>query len=410
VNQPAKPTKIPKYSLHASSGQARVVVNGKHIYLGKYGSAESHKKYSQIIAELASGSLASLSDLPSGQFDDLSIDELLLRYLQFARSYYSENGKPSKEYRCMMDAVKHLRPRFGDSFANEFGPRKLAIVREDMISQGLARTLINNRINRIRRVFKWAVSMELIPPGVFQAICTLEGLKYGRSNARESKPVQAVADDQIERVAAIASPQIRAMILLQRYTGMRPGEVVVMRPCDIDRSQSPWIYEPFEHKNKYRGHRREVPLGPKSQELLTPFLNREATAYLFSPQEAELWRNEQRRQSRKSKITPSQASRKPKSRPKRAKRDGYDVDSYRRAIRYCQMKLRREQQLLPADQRVEIELWHPHQLRHQFATVVRRELGAEAVQVGLGHKSTNLVDLYAEKDRAAALSIARKLG
>ena len=359
----SKSSKLPKYALHRASGQARVLVNGKHIYLGKFGSVESQQKCADIITKLASESLAAISDLPSGQFPDLTIDDLLLRYLQFARSYYCEAGVPSKEYRCMTDAIKHLRPRYGTCSAQQFGPRKLAIVREDMILQGLARTVINNRINRIRRVFKWGVSMELISPSVFHGICSLEGLKFGRSKARESGPVQAVSDDQIELVVNIASPQIRAMILLQRYTGMRPGEVVIMRPCDIETGESPWLYEPHTHKNKYRGHRREVYLGPKSQELLKPFLDRDPNAFLFSPYEAESWRNQQR-----------------------------------------------QQQSLPDEKRVEVVFWHPHQLRHQFATVVRRELGAEAVQIGLGHKSTNLVDLYAEKNRDAGMNIARELG
>ena len=40
------------------------------------------------------------------------------------------------------------------------------------------------------------------------------------------------------------------MIKLQRITGMRPGEVVRMRPCDIRPSEDPHvaIYEPAEHK------------------------------------------------------------------------------------------------------------------------------------------------------------------
>lgn len=46
----------------------------------------------------------------------------------------------------------------------EFGPKKLASVRETMIEQRLAHTIINDRINRIKRVFNWGVSIELIPP------------------------------------------------------------------------------------------------------------------------------------------------------------------------------------------------------------------------------------------------------
>ena len=191
---------------------------------------------------------------------------------------------------------------------------------------------------------------------------------------------------------------------------MRPGEVVVMRPCDIDKTGSVWVYEPSAHKNKYRGHRRLVPLGPKAQELVKPFMNRNENSFLFSPAEAEVWRSEQRRKDRKSPMTPSQSSRKSKSRPKRKKREHYDTASYRRAIAYGIKKYNRQQKSLPKEEQQLISHWHPHQLRHQFATVVRKQLGAEAVQIGLGHKSTDLVDLYAEKNLAAAQRIAREIG
>lgn len=45
---PRKPT-VPSYCLHKPSGQARVRINGKDYYLGKYGSPESHDLYDELI-------------------------------------------------------------------------------------------------------------------------------------------------------------------------------------------------------------------------------------------------------------------------------------------------------------------------------------------------------------------------
>lgn len=400
---------VPKYSHHKASGQARVIISGKHHYLGAFGSPESHTRYAALIGQQFPEASSIPESLP-GTFPAISVDELLAHYLDHAETYYSLDGKPTKEYTCMVEAIRHLRPLHGNQLARDFGPKKLTKVRETMIGQRLARTVINNRINRIKRVFKWGVSIELIPPSVYQAIRTLDGLKYGRSNAKESAPVKPVSDASIKAVADIVSPQIASMIWLQRYTGMRPGEVVIMRPCDIQQSGATWVFEPHTHKNKYRGHRRLVPIGPKGQELLKPFLSRQEEQYLFSPAEAETWRSDQRRKNRGSPMTPSQLKRKPKSRPKRKKRDRYDTASYRRGIAYAIKKINRQQNALPKSQRNLVEHWHPHQLRHQFATVVRERLGAEAVQIGLGHKSTDLVDLYAEKNLAAAQRIADEIG
>jgi len=46
-----KPKSIPKYGLHKKSGHARVLIDGKHVYLGPYGSPESREKYARLIAE-----------------------------------------------------------------------------------------------------------------------------------------------------------------------------------------------------------------------------------------------------------------------------------------------------------------------------------------------------------------------
>jgi hypothetical protein len=48
--------------------------------------------------------------------------------------------------------------------------------------------------------------MELIPPSVFEGLRALEGLKFGRSNAKESLPVKPVSDADIEKVVRLASP------------------------------------------------------------------------------------------------------------------------------------------------------------------------------------------------------------
>ena len=51
----SKSRRIPSYRLHKPSGQARVIIDRRHIYLGKYGSPESWEKYRRIIAERLNG-------------------------------------------------------------------------------------------------------------------------------------------------------------------------------------------------------------------------------------------------------------------------------------------------------------------------------------------------------------------
>ena len=169
------------------------------------------------------------------------------------------------------------------------------------------------------------------------------------------------------------------------------------------------MYTPSEHKKRWLEHDRRIPLGPKAQAVIQEFLCRPVDQFLFSPREAEQWRNDQRRRDRTTPITPSQAKRKPKTKPKRQKRDRYDTDSYRRAIDYAIKKTNRLQQQHDPEA-LEVPHWFPYQLRHSFATKVRKKFGYEAAAVGLGHARTDVTEVYAEQDFGRAVEVARKIG
>jgi len=319
----------------------------------------------------------------------------------------------------MKEALGHMCKTFGSLLAVEFGPLKLKAVRQQMIDAGLARGVINNRVNRIKRVIKWAVSEELLPAGAYEAVQTVSGLRFGRSEAKETEPVRPVPDSWVDATVPYLSPQVSAMVQLQRLTGMRPGEVIRMRPCDIDVGDEVWVYRPENHKNRWRGHERLVPLGPQAKAIIQPFWNRRTDAFLFSPQDAEAWRNRKRSatysRSRKTKIYPcelrARLSRRSAKRPvpKRPKGEAYTPDSYRRAIQYGIRKANRVRSKVDPGL-VLVPSWHPNQLRHSFGTAVRKRFGVEAAQVGLGHARTDVVEIYAEKNYHLAVQVANTIG
>ncbi|MBA4017295.1 MAG: recombinase XerD [Pirellula sp.] len=352
--------------------------------------------------------------LPDVAGADLSVDELLLRYLQWADTYYRWNGKRTKEFRSTVEALRLLRQLYGSTPANEFGPRALKTLQAASIEKGWCRRTINMRTNRIRRVFKWGVSEELLPPSVFHALSTVSGLQYGRSAAPESQPTQTVDLADVEAVLPYVSVQVAAMIQLQYHGAMRPAEVTIMRRCDIDMSDPDnWVYRPAAFKTQYLGDEREIYLGKRCQAFLQPFLDRPADVYLFSPQEAEAERNEKRHldrdPNRTTKVYPCELRQREKRKQaaeartvKRPKRNYYDVDSYRHAVKYGIRQARTHG--------VEVKAWCPRQLRHTMATRVRQELGLEAAQVFLGHSECAVTQVYAMRDRRLGLEVARKLG
>ena len=390
--------RVPKYRHFKSKDLAMVEIAGKVIYLGKYGTPESHAEYSRLVQEY----LAAPATKPSGNAahpDGPTVNELILAYWeQHVASYYMKNGRPTSEQSCIKQAMRFLRPEYGHTRANDFGPLALKVVRKSLISSGRCRAVINKDVNRIRRMFRWATEHEMVPVTVFQALKTVPDLRAGRSSAKESKPVRPVSEEHVQATLPHVPLQISAMIRLQLLTGARPGEITAIRPCDVQISEGPvWVYRPQEHKTEHHDRQRLIPIGPRAQEILRPWLDRDASSHCFSPAEAmESW-NARRRQARKTPMTPSQAKRERKAKPKRLPGPRYTRDSYRQAIgRAC----------LAAD----IPPWHPNQLRHTRATEIRSKFGIEAAQTILGHSKADVTQVYAERDLAKAVAIMGEIG
>jgi integrase len=217
----------------------------------------------------------------------MTIDELLTKYLQWAEDYFrNEQGTVSDEFQNLRFATKFLRPLFGSTEACRFGPVALRAVQAHMVKTGLSRKVVNARIERIRRVFKWAVSFELIPSSVYEAIRTLPGLKFGRGGVRESPGIQPVAHEHVKATLPFLPVPVAAIVGVQWLTGARPGEIRIMRAVDLDMSKDVWVYRPSSHKNTFRGRDRLIFLGKQAQEIIKPFLTLHPEGYLFRPKDS----------------------------------------------------------------------------------------------------------------------------
>lgn len=391
--------RTPSYRLHKPSGQAVATIAGRDVYLGKHGTPESRAEYDRRIAEWLLGGRRAAE-----QSEDATICELILAYVKHAEAYYTKRGKVTSEYQNILYAVRPLRELYGHTPAKDFGPLALKTIRESFIARGICRTQVNARVSRIIRVFRWATENELLPASVYHALRAVSGLRRGRTAARESEPVRPVHDAFVDAIREFTTPQIWAMVQLQRLTGMRPGEVCAMRTADIDVTGSIWSYSPHGHKTEHTGQARRVYLGPKAQAVIKPWLRRHLEEYLFRPDEARGERYAALRAARMSKVQPSQADRK-KWRPQRPPGDRYTTAAYRRAIEYAIERFNRQ---APSDQ--QIPFWSPNQLRHGAATRIRRDYGLESSRVVLGHSDVETTSVYAERDEELARKIMREIG
>ncbi len=334
---------------HDRPDRAFVVLDGVRHYLGAYDSPESREAYDRLLAErAATGRTATPSP------GEITITDLCAYFWEHAQRYYRHpDGTATGEQESLKLVLHRLRALYASLPVEQFSPRCFKAIAQRMVEDGLARTYINLTLARLRAVFKWAVAEELAPVEVWHRLQAVSGLKRGRCAAREPEPVKPVLRAHVEAVFPHVSRQIVAMIELQWLTGMRSGEVTIMRPCDVDKTQAVWTYKPQKHKTAHHGHDRTVYLGPQAQAVLQPFLEGKSPwNYCFSPQEAE---QERRQSMHAERVTPLSCGNRPGTNrvedPQRAPLECYCTRSYARAItRACEL--------------AKVPHWHPHQLRH----------------------------------------------
>jgi integrase len=417
--------RVPSYRCKKSNGRKYGCVSlpdglggRRDILLGPYGTKESKAEYARVVAEW----LAVDRRLPQAAAHDLTVNELILAYLPHAERHYRHaDGTLTTELNSVRLSLRPLKALYGFTAAKDFGPLALKAIRDQLIKQpltrkvtavdpvtgkttwqekivriGLARGVINQRIGRIRQLFKWAASEELIPVAVFQGLLTVAGLQRGRTDARETKAVRPVSLALVEDTLPDLTPTVADMLRLQLLTGARSGEICIMRACDIDMTGPVWLYRPARHKTTHRGFSRIIPLGPQAQQIVKRYFKPNVEACLFSPAETVEAIRQKRRADRKTKVQPSQLDRK-KKRPRRVPGDRYTPAALGHAIRV-------------ACETHRLDHWHPHQLRHTKATEIRREYGLDAARAVLGQHAPQVTELYAELDLSKAVEVARKLG
>ncbi len=432
--------RTPNYRRHRASGQGIVTLNGRDFYLGPFGSKASRNEYDRLIAEWLNAG----RNIPT-EPNETTITQLTQRFREHAQVYYADSeGNPTASFERFSVCLKPLVKLYGNKPAGSFGPLALETVREQFIQAGHARTYINQLVFRIVQVFRWGVSKELVPASVYQSLKALDSLKAGRSRAREPERRKPVDDEIVLATIKHMSPQVASMVKLQRLTGMRPGEVCIIRACDIDMTGPVWIYVPERHKNTFRGKDRKVFIGPRAQSILKPWLQGKVKnqdirldAFLFSPAEVD---QERRAKLHAGRKTYASCGNRPgsnrRNNPRKKPGQHYDRTSYTRAIAVaCAKAFPPDGHLKERAARIDGESqqswskrmiesgvwtelqawrrgnqWSPHRLRHTFGTEIRRQFGIEESSVLLGHSTLAATELYARKNEQLAASVALKIG
>lgn len=395
---------LPEYRRHPNGSafvQHKSIPTKSHrMHLGPHGSEISKQRYAEFIAQLQAAEKKGVPPILA-RAGGITIGELVEQYLAHAETYYTgEPDKTAPEVFVIWAGCAKLIELFGSTRAADFGPLKLNEVRQAYITKGIARTTINGYVSRIKRMFKWATAQELVPRDAYHGLQAVDGLRPGRTTARESKKIRPVPLDTVLATLPFCSPTIAAMIRVQFWCGMRPQDVCGLRPCDLDRSRAIWLYRPFKHKNTHRGKTLIKAIVPQAQAILSPLLECCGSQdCVFKPQAKPGAGRRFKTHSYCDAIHVACDRAFMPSPPL-----GIDRESGETVVKW-------HRRLTP-EQRAELKKhnkrhrWSPNQLRHAIATMVAESLGHSAASAWLGHDRPDTTLIYIEKQATELLQLA----
>lgn len=345
--------KLPLMHRHAASNKARVYFRGKHIYLGEWGSPAAQIAYQNFLRQIDE------INAPIMKGGGLPVCVAVDKFLDHAKEYY----RGGHEVENLRSTLRVFCQFYEWQPITEVGPLKIMDMMQAMARQEVSRYRINRLLSHIKRLMDWLVSRELIGPEKLAAIKSVKSLKAGRTSAKELPPVPAVPIEVVEQTLKNIRKPLCDMIQIQLLTAMRPNEVCNLKFNEIDQEKAVWVYRPAKHKTSYRGHKRQILIGPEAQALLRPYSFLDKDKPIFYTTKAE----------------------------------PFDAGTYGRAI-------------LEHNRRHGIAHWMPNQLRHAAATRLVKEFGWQAARTILGHKSFDITAIYAEENLEKTAEIIGRIG
>lgn len=395
--------------LRSSGGYSYCFAGRRQVRLGRTDDPETEGRYRTFVAEwVAAGCRWPDEKRPEAV---LTVQGLVDAYKSHVGQHYRRpsTGEPTREGENLGHAVVELLELFRDLPATKVDALVVKRVREAMVERKLCRRTVNDRMQRIQRMVRWAAEERLVPPSVHHEVKLVSPLKPGRGGAHDNPPRMAVSIEHVEAAKKHLPKPLVALVDFMLLTGARCGEAVQLASRYIDRTKDVWEFRPPKHKGEWRGHARVVLIGPKAQAALLPFVREEPDRAWFRPCDVvDAMHAESRkrhaldRRAKGQPLWPKHMARVRSKRKgaagKRAPGKDYTPNAVGRAIqRACDA--------------AGIPRFGPHALRHAAASKIYAELGEEAAVATIGHGSPIISRRYTTAARQAlAVHTAKQLG
>jgi integrase len=361
----------PRIYPHKSSGRDRIRWRGVDYYLGPIGSEASRRRYRELLAEIER------HGAPLDRSAAKTVRQVIDWWRGWAATSYRVGSREPDLFRAPLAVLFDL---FGATPVAEFGAARLKAVRDEL-GKRYCRNVANRHLVRLKTFFRRAGEEAVIPEEVYGRLLVVRAIPPGTPGVRETKPVAAADDAELERVIAACPAPVAAMLAAARLSGMRPGEARMMTACQVERRpDGTMVYRrtPADgHKTAYLGRTRVIVLGPLATRILSPWLYAAAAdnGYVFRPSDA------------------------PKARGRRGLNPHYSACTLPRAV-------------ARAAGRANVAL-SPRQLRHAFKLDALDAGGVAAAMEAMSQTTSKAFDSYGRGGRQAgqaAEDLARRIG
>lgn len=358
---------------------------GKRVYLGKYGTQEASAEYADWIKRYVSG----FYNPPIESIGNLLLVEVIAKYNEHAKVYYSRDGQSTREFENMRATLRILAQTHGRIYATDFGVNELKqFFRHVSDKLDISRSYANKHLSRVKRFIRWSESEGFMPRGSWENSKVVQALRKNRTTLRETPKVTLVPIETVFATLPYMSVVVADMVQVQLYCGMRPQDVIHMRWKDITRKPPVWLYTPFKHKNEHRGQVLIKAIPGVAQRLLDRYEERPDDMPIFSPKDSIRLQQRSVHGNREVKV-------------RDGVRDSYDNVTYGRAIRNAIEKANVAGK--------KIESWSPNQLRHTIGSMLRSHVSVDSSRVYLGHTDLDSTQIYAEIDQQVLIDTAKSV-
>ncbi|MCK5941507.1 MAG: tyrosine-type recombinase/integrase [Planctomycetes bacterium] len=355
----------PPGMLRHSSGQARVVLDGKVHYLGKWGTPGAHARYADLIQRWQDGELVTTAPVDATAPRKTTISGVTLAYDEWIERtrLYRKNGRPTTQLGLIRRALKELNHFVGDVPATKFTSALLIAHRDNLREkEGLSIQGINRKVGLIKQMVAWAAERALMPETNAALIRAVRPLRGAVQRRRKPVPLE-----DLKKAIPFLVPVIADMTRLQYLLACRPGEVCQMRWEDIDvpeDSAMPWRYRVAGAKTEHHGCEVVYFAHESAKEILRRHMRLPKQGFVF----------------------------------RTSRRECYTTKDYTRSLRR-------------AARQAEVSEFTAHQIRHLALTTIANDPrgGHAAASAAANHSSRSMTDQYVHNDVKLAAEATKLL-